>query len=383
MAKLIKKGVDVNPVVIEGQKITRTFWGQSWCKHLESFSDYSNRLPRGRTYVRNGSVCHLKIDRGEVTAIVSGSSLYDVKITVTALPAGKWNLVKKECAGKIGSILELLQGKLSQAVMTLVTDRKSGLFPLPHEIRLFCSCPDWAEMCKHVAAVLYGVGARLDTSPELLFLLRAVDHEELIELDIASEQITAGAARKHIADDDLANMFGIDIFGEQTDGSPPKVSKAAGKAAPTVASTAAPTVVSKVVPKVVSKKSSQVRSKPSKEPSRTTSSPLPKFTNSDVKSFEPQPEVSRIAQSPVTTKTAAKGKTKEVAKKDVEDDRPLTGKAIKEIRLLLNLDRFDFAELIGVTVPTVERWEKTKGLVHLQSRTFTAIRRVATGKLRK
>jgi uncharacterized Zn finger protein/DNA-binding XRE family transcriptional regulator len=316
MAKLVKRGVAVHPIVIDGRKITRTFWGESWCQHLESFSDYANRLPRGRTYVRNGSVCHLKIDKGEVTAIVSGSALYDVKITVTALPAEKWNAVKKECAGKIGSLLELLQGKLSKAVMTLVTDRKTGLFPLPTEIKLFCSCPDWAEMCKHVAAVLYGVGARLDSSPELLFLLRAVDHEELIEMDIASEGITASGSRKRIAENDLADMFGIDIFEKQSDAASPPVSK----------------TPSKLPSKLPSKP-------PSKLPSKAPLKPSPKDAHSD--------------------------------------DRPFTGKAIKELRTLLKLNSVDFAYLIGVSVSTIDRWEKTKGALRLHPRTLTALRKVS------
>lgn len=213
MDKLRKKGVNVQPVEIEGRKLARTFWGQSWCQHLESFSDYENRLPRGRTYVRNGSVCHLEIGGGEVKAIVSGSELYDVKITINKLPQEKWCDVKERCAGKIGSLLELLQGRLSSSVMTVVTDRHQGLFPLPSEISLDCSCPDWAVMCKHVAAAMYGVGARLDEMPELLFLLRGVDHEELIEADVAVAATVVGSKRegRRIAENQLADVFGIEI----------------------------------------------------------------------------------------------------------------------------------------------------------------------------
>jgi len=182
-------------VDLEGRKIARTFWGEAWCDHLESFSDYENRLPRGRTYVRNGSVCHLDIAKGEVNAIVSGSELYKVKIAIKTLPQKKWIDVKDRCAGQVGSLLELLQGKLSKSVMAVVTNRNKGLFPLPREISLKCNCPDWAAMCKHVAAVLYGVGARLDMKPELLFLLRGVDHEELISTD-AGAMAAATAGRK-------------------------------------------------------------------------------------------------------------------------------------------------------------------------------------------
>ena len=180
MKKLRKEGFNIQAVEIEGRTIARTFWGRSWCDHLESFSDYENRLPRGRTYVRNGSVCHLEIAGGEVKAIVSGSELYDVQIKINRLHADKWSAVKERCSGKVGSLLELLQGRLSSSVMTVVTDRNQGLFPLPTEIDMDCSCPDWATMCKHVAAVLYGIGARLDQKPDLLFTLRKVDQMDLL-----------------------------------------------------------------------------------------------------------------------------------------------------------------------------------------------------------
>jgi len=213
MEALRKKGVDIQPVEIEGRKIAKTFWGEAWCDHLESFSDYENRLPRGRTYVRNGSVCHLAIARGKIEAKVAGSELYNLRITIKTLSAKKWNAVKRRCAGQIGSLLELLGGNLSDHVMEVVTDRTKGLFPLPGEISLRCDCPDWAVMCKHVAAALYGVGARLDERPELLFTLRGVNHEELIETDaeLAVSAATTGGKSKRLAAGDLSDVFGIDL----------------------------------------------------------------------------------------------------------------------------------------------------------------------------
>ena len=213
MDALRKKGVDVHPVEIDSRQIAKTFWGEAWCNHLESFSDYENRLPRGRTYVRNGSVCHLAIDKGQIEAKVSGSELYTVHIAIKTLPAKKWKDFKRRCTGQIGSLLELLQGNLSEGVMEVVTDRQNGLFPLPGEISLKCSCPDWATMCKHVAAVLYGIGARLDHKPELLFKLRGVDHEELIAADAeaAVSAATAGGKSKRLATGDLSDVFGIDL----------------------------------------------------------------------------------------------------------------------------------------------------------------------------
>jgi uncharacterized Zn finger protein len=213
MERLRKKGTDIQPVRLTGRKIASTFWGEAWCTHLESFSDYENRLPRGRTYVRNGSVCHLAIWKGRIEAKVSGSELYDIEIEIKTLPPAKWKRLKACCAGQVGSLLELLQGKLSDRVMTIVTDRDNGLFPSPKEIRLSCSCPDWATMCKHVAAVLYGVGARLDKQPELLFVLRGVDHQELISKDAAKAVISKGPRTKGRTLDEasLRDVFGIDL----------------------------------------------------------------------------------------------------------------------------------------------------------------------------
>ena len=210
--KLRKKGTEAQPIEIQGRKIARTFWGEAWCNHLEKFSDYANRLPRGRTYVRNGSVCHLTISEGKVEALVSGSELYRVNINISPLPVRKWKNLCKQCTGRVGSMLELLQGRFSDNVMGIMTDQNQGLFPTPGEIELACDCPDWAGMCKHIAAVLYGVGARLDHQPDLLFLLRNVDHEELItaELDIQAATSREGK-RRRLAEADLSDVFGIEM----------------------------------------------------------------------------------------------------------------------------------------------------------------------------
>jgi uncharacterized Zn finger protein len=211
VAKRSKKGQPVSPVRIEGRSIASTFWGQAWCTNLESYSDFANRLPRGRTYVRNGSVVHLQIDKGRIKALVSGSELYEIQIDVAALPKQNWLALKKQCAGKIGTLVELLQGKLSKAVMEIMTDRDRGLFPKPKEIQMRCSCPDFAGMCKHVAAAMYGVGNRLDSSPKLLFVLRAVEHMELIEQAVSTAPIRARSSAPTIATDDLGAIFDIEI----------------------------------------------------------------------------------------------------------------------------------------------------------------------------
>lgn len=211
MEQLKKKGVAIEPIEIEGRKIAASFWGKAWCDHLESFSDYENRLPRGRTYVRNGSVCHLEIKKGRIEAMVSGSELYQVTVDIKPIKPALWKSIKKLCSGKIGSMLELLQGQLSDHVMGIVTHRKNGLMPQPGEIKLSCSCPDWADMCKHVAAVMYGVGSRLDIRPELLFMLRGVDAAELISADLTLPASERTAGDRIIADDKLSDVFGIEL----------------------------------------------------------------------------------------------------------------------------------------------------------------------------
>jgi hypothetical protein len=220
MAKRLGKGVTAEPVALQGRQITQTFWGQAWCRHLESFSDFANRLPRGRTYVRNGSVCHLTIGKGKIDALVCGSELYTVTIRVKTLSNKIWTDIKRRCAGQIASLLDLLKGRLSDGVMSVVTDRRQGLFPQPGEITMQCSCPDWAVMCKHVAAVLFGVGARLDQAPELLFALRDVDHEDLVQAEAAPVPTGKGKGRRLRAGA-LEEIFGIDLAPVAGVGSPP------------------------------------------------------------------------------------------------------------------------------------------------------------------
>jgi uncharacterized Zn finger protein len=213
LAKLQKKGRKISPVAIEGRKIARTFWGEAWCDNLERYSDYANRLPRGRTYVRNGSVVDLQVRPGCVTALVSGSTMYDVKVSVGPVGPVRWRAICRDCSGAIDSLVELLQGRFSKGVMTRLCEEKTGLFPAPKDIQFTCSCPDWASMCKHVAAVLYGIGARLDDQPEVLFTLRNVNQQDLIANAGSglSKKGTRPAGAKVLASDDLSEMFGIEM----------------------------------------------------------------------------------------------------------------------------------------------------------------------------
>jgi uncharacterized Zn finger protein len=244
-AKLNIAGHTLAPVSA-GRRIATTFWGQAWCQNLERYSDYANRLPRGRTYLRNGSVIDLRIDTGKVIARVMGSSLYDIKLTIKSVPAKQWQDVAGDCARSIDSLVELLQGRFSSAVMERMARPGTGLFPSPTEIAFTCSCPDAATLCKHVAATLYGIGARLDQEPELLFHLRGVDAKELI----AKAGEGARPAQKNVASDrildtaKLTDLFGIDLVQSKTqapDRTPPSpagesrrktVKKRAPRAAP-------------------------------------------------------------------------------------------------------------------------------------------------------
>ncbi len=334
-----KKGVCVQPIEIEGRKIARTFWGEAWCRHLERFSDFENRLPRGRTYVRNGSVCHLEIQRGRIRAMVSGSELYDVTVRIDKLPSKKWRDVKGRCAGRIGSLLELLQGRLSKGVMEVVTDPRTGLFPLPEEIGLACSCPDWAVMCKHVAAVLYGVGARLDQEPALLFLLRGVNEEELITAG-TDAAATVGGARGtgRIAEGDLSELFGIDMAEEATEAEAP-VDEGPAETGPGAR-------VLKNAP----------------APEKTLGERL-----AAARRRKAEAGTGRAAGRPRRqTSTRRPNREKPAA------DRTVTGKEVARLRKRFAMTQGQFARLLGVSPPSVGNWEKRRGRLNLQARTRKA-----------
>ena len=214
VSKAAKSGRPMEPVSLSGSKIATTFWGKAWCDNLERYSDYSNRLPRGRSYVRNGSVIDLQIATKKVTALVSGSSVYKVSIEIDSLPSATWKAVQADCSRSIDSLLDLLQGKFSKGVMERLSRQGDGLFPSPKQIKISCSCPDWADVCKHVAAVFYGVGSRLDSQPELLFKLRDVDHLELINQAVSGgnlDRALGGDQSSGLGGEDLSALFGIDL----------------------------------------------------------------------------------------------------------------------------------------------------------------------------
>lgn len=329
---LRKEGVKIQPVEIQGLKIAKEFWGKAWCDHIESFNDFENRLPRGRTYVRNGSVCHLAISKGTIKAKVMGSDLYDIEIKIKTLSAKKWKALKQRCSGQIGSLLELLQGRLSDSVMQEVTNSEQGLFPQSDEISLDCDCPDWADLCKHLAAVLYGVGARLDQDPALLFLLRGVNHEELIDVNaqLALQTNRQSGKSKQIASDDLSDVFGIDIAADEPKPkSKAKVKRKKKKSTPTkktsskkpptkkIASKKKPTAAKKK--KVVSKKATKKAGSKAKKSSVTkkavTKKPATKKTTTKKRAAVKKKMVKQTKKQTAPKKKMAKKTLKKVIKK--------------------------------------------------------------------
>lgn len=209
-----KDGRALSPVLpaAKGRGMAQTFWGRSWCENLERYSDYSNRLPRGRSYLRNGSVIDLQVVAGKVKALVSGSRIYTVEIGIEKLAAKTWRSLCDDCSSEVASLVELLQGRFSNAVMTRLCGPEVGMFPSPKHITMSCSCPDWATMCKHVAAVMYGIGVRLDEAPGLLFVLRQVDHQQLVAASAEGLAVATNVEQDEaLAGADLGEMFGIEL----------------------------------------------------------------------------------------------------------------------------------------------------------------------------
>jgi len=214
LEKLRKKDPELSPIIIEGKKIAKTWWGLAWCKNLESYADYSNRIGRGSAYVKNGFILDLKIEQGVIKGKVYGSHLYNIVIRIDKLDDANKELVTGAIGRKIDSVEDLLNGNFPKEFGEVFLTQRKGLFPSPKEIRLKCSCPDWADMCKHVAAVLYGVGARLDTDPLLFFKLRGIDVGEFIKKTIDDKVLNmmknAGTVTERVIKDaDIANIFGI------------------------------------------------------------------------------------------------------------------------------------------------------------------------------
>jgi uncharacterized Zn finger protein len=221
IAQLRKKDKDIAPVEIQGRKIANTWWGMAWCRNLEIYADFKNRLSRGRSYVTHGCVLDLRVKPGVINAKVMGSgrNIYNCEIKIDPVNKKKWEKIKKLVYGKIGSLTELLAGKFPKELESALSAKDGGLFPAPNEFHPDCDCPDWSEFCKHLAAVIYGVGNRLDSNPELLFKLRGVDSKELVSEVVAEHKENLLEKAKNVKskrriklnDKKLSKMFGIEF----------------------------------------------------------------------------------------------------------------------------------------------------------------------------
>jgi uncharacterized Zn finger protein len=265
LKQLKKKNPKIKPVIIEGNTLAKNWWGKAWNKNLEKYADYANRIGRGRSYVRHGSVLDLQIEPNRIKATVAGSRSkpYTVEIHIKAVPKKNWMRIRKKCEGQLDSLQELLAGKFPKELQEIFTAKGEGLFPSPKEISFDCSCPDWASMCKHVSATLYGIGARLDEDPELFFKLRNATIKDLISQAVSAKtnkllNQSKKKSQKALDDTDLSDLFGIDL--EET----PKV-KTAKKNAPNlpkpVVGGKTKPLRQKKVPKIQLVKSSTIKAK--------------------------------------------------------------------------------------------------------------------------
>lgn len=211
------KEKDLNPIVIEGRTLGKTWWGKAWNTNLESYADYSNRITRGKTYVRQGMVIHLKIDEGQVYGLVQGRKKAPYEILVKIKPSTEDDI---KAIGEISrqhleSFESLLRGEFPKELEVLFTKKGFGLFPSPREIDFYCSCPDHAYMCKHVAAVLYGIGSRLDEDPQLFFTLRQINGinfiKESVE-EVLTDMLKGAGVKTHrtLPKDQAKRLFGLD-----------------------------------------------------------------------------------------------------------------------------------------------------------------------------
>src|SRR6516225_9973543 len=160
----------------------QSWWAKRWIAVLESF-DIGARLGRGRSYARNGQVLNIDIAKAEVTAKVQGSrpKPYDVTIQVKSLAEKEWAKVIEALSGQAIYAAKLLAGEMPQDIENVFQEVKLSLFPEKlGDLATECSCPDWSNPCKHIAAVYYLIGEEFDRDPYLLFRLRGLNREDLL-----------------------------------------------------------------------------------------------------------------------------------------------------------------------------------------------------------
>ncbi|MCR5813095.1 MAG: helix-turn-helix domain-containing protein [Desulfovibrio sp.] len=366
LAKMRKAGLEAKPIEEFRGKIASTFWGKSWCENLESYADYENRIARGRSYLRNGFVCHLEIEQGIVRAKVYGTSLYDITITIKTLSQERWQEVCERCAGQIGSLMELLQGKFSKEIMKIVCDKEHGIFPAPNEIKFKCSCPDWASMCKHVAAVLYGIGRRLDTQPDLLFTLRGVDPSELLAQNL--ESVTESSRDDALAVENVGELFGIDFVEEANlPDLSPKSTKGKARGKKTDAQ--------------VKARATQEKTAESAQSAGKANNTLPKAQATSKAQAKKESSASSDKSGPTPSASALQAcatsaKGRDGAEPDVTgpfDPKAPTADAIRKLRTLAGLTQAEFARKLMVSTGSLTRWENCHGRIGLSDASLAAL----------
>jgi uncharacterized Zn finger protein len=213
--KLGDEGVRLTPVKSAKKSISSSFWGQAWNRNLNHYSMFANQLAPGRTFLRNGAVIDLCVEKGTIRGLVAAQSLCEVAVKARPVDTARWARLVERCSGSVRSLTDLMSGKLPEETLAAITDESAGLFPEPEEITFSCSCPDWTDVCVHVAAVLYGFSLRLDEEPALLFTLRSTDPADLISSATDKFVSDVAAVSDPMVESDmhqLEDLFGIDLI---------------------------------------------------------------------------------------------------------------------------------------------------------------------------
>lgn len=190
----VKDGIRIRKQTGE---IGETWWAKRFLSILDSFG-WSKRLTRGRSYARSGQVIEYNIDYGVITSKVQGSRAkpYSINIKVKTLSMKQWSSIIKTMASQARFLAKLLSGEMPHDIEDLFKSTGVPLFPSSEkDFHAECSCPDWANPCKHIAAVYYVVGEAFDRNPFLIFHLRGVKKDELLEMLRKEISITTAKIR--------------------------------------------------------------------------------------------------------------------------------------------------------------------------------------------
>ena len=327
MLRLRERGVHVQPIETTGQIIAQRFWGRRWCDRLDSFTAHDNHLPLGRSLVRNGSVCHLEIRPGALEAMVAGSALFRVVVRIPTTEPAAWQALARTCAGRVGSLQDLLRGALPDGVIEAVAGPERGLLPSRSELDPHCGCGDGAALCRHAAAALYGVGRRLDAAPELLFRLRGVDETDLLAAATASP---ASATRAR-------------TVAQRLPAEPAATEPAAAQPAPGHPVTAMPAAAEPAPGHPAAARPAAAKPAPVHEAAA-------------------RPAASR----PAPPESAALREPGPAVEREASGFHP-TGDLIRRLRRTSGFSVTEFAELLQVSTATVRRWEGASGSLTLRS----------------